>query len=461
MPSLAPKTPAIRAALAASLCLAGAQAFAADERPEWLPEGSLGVGIPTLADPAGLRSALWERGVKFQLNYVSDLLNNTRGGLRTGAAYSGRLELVVDADLEKGAGWSGAAAHANAYQIHGSGLSRSFVGNLMPVSNVEALPATRLYEAWLEQKLLDGKLAIRGGQLGADTEFLTSSYAGLFINGTFGWPTITAGDLPGGGPAYPLATPGVRFGIYPTDKISVLLGVFNGDPANPRAADPQINNRHGLNFRVSDPALAIAEAQFKYGDEKDPKGLSGVAKLGAWTHFGRFEHQRYDVAGLSLANDAAGDPRSLRGNHGVYGVIEQQVWRLADDPAKGVGVFARIAGAPSDRNLVSFYADAGVNVSGMIASRPDDSFGVAIAYAGIGDGMRGRDEDYARYNGPAFVRSSEALIEATYSAQIMSGWTMQPNVQYIIRPNGGVDPNNPARSLPNALVVGVRTALKF
>jgi len=454
---------ALTNALLASLWLAGAPALAADERPEWLPEGALGVGLPMLADPGGLRSALWERGVKLQLNYVGDLLNNARGGLRRGSAYSGRLELVVDADLEKAAGWSGAAAHANAYQIHGSGLTRSFLGNLMPVSNVEALPATRLYEAWLEQKVSDGKVALRAGQLGADTEFLTSSYAGLFINGTFGWPTITAADLPGGGPAYPLATPGVRLGLYPTDKITMLVGLFNGDPANPRAADPQVANRHGLSFRVSDPALAMAEAQVKYGDEKSPNGLSGVAKLGVWTHFGRFEDQRYDRAGLSLANPSgSGDPRSLRGNRGVYGVVEQQIHRLADDPAKGVGVFARIAGAPGDRNLVDFYADAGINVSGMIASRPDDSFGVAFAYARIGGGPRGLDRDdnvYSASKGP--VRSSEALIEATYSAQIVPGWTLQPNLQYVVRPNGGVDPDNRTRRLGGATVVGARTSLRF
>jgi len=463
MPSLATTRTTLRArAIAASLCLAGAPAFAADERPEWLPEGSLGVGLPMLADPGGLRSALWERGVKFQLNYIGDALNNARGGMRRGSAYSGRLELVIDADLEKAAGWTGAAAHANAYQIHGSGLTRSFLGNLMPVSNVEALPANRLYEAWLEQKFADGKVAVRGGQLGADAEFVTSSYAGLFINGTFGWPTITASDLPSGGPAYPLATPGVRVGFYPTDKVTVLVGLFNGDPAKPGAADPQLANRRGLSFRVSDPAFLISEAQFKYGDEKAPAGLSGVAKVGVWTHFGRFEHQRFDAAGLSLANPSgSGEARQLRGDRGVYGVVDQQVYRLADDPAKGVGVFARIAGAPGDRNLVDFYADAGINVSGMIASRPDDSFGVAFAYARISGAARGLDRDYVNYSGPAMVRSSEALIEATYAAQIAPGWTLQPNVQYVMRPNGGVDPNDPTRALRNATVFGVRSSLKF
>ena len=111
---------------------------------------------------------------------------------------------------------------------------------------------------------------MRAGQLGADTEFLSSNYASLFINSTFGWPIITAADLPSGGPAYPLATPGVRLGLYPTERLSLLLGVFNGDPAGASNPDPQVANRYGLNFRVRDPAFVISELQYKYGDDKSP-----------------------------------------------------------------------------------------------------------------------------------------------------------------------------------------------
>ena len=48
------------------------------------------------------------------------------------------------------------------------------------------------------------KLAVKVGQLAADTEFILSEGGGFFLNGTWGWPSITAADLPSGGPAYPL-----------------------------------------------------------------------------------------------------------------------------------------------------------------------------------------------------------------------------------------------------------------
>jgi len=459
-----PSTRRIATAFLTAACLVAPPAKAADAQPEWLPEGALGTSLPMLADPGGLRAALWERGVKYQVNYLGDLLSNSSGGLKRGVAYSGRLELMVDADLEKAAGWTGAAFHANAYQIHGSALSRSYIGNLMAASNLEALPSTRLYEAWIEQKFADGKLALRGGKLGADTEFLTSSYAGLFLNSTFGWPVVTAADLPSGGPSYPLATPALRLKFTPSDPVNLLIGVFNGDPAGASNPDPQVANRYGLNFRVKDPAFIISEIQYKYGDDKNPSGLSGTAKLGAWSHFGRFNDQRFDTAGLPLAKpSSSGEALRRRGDHGVYGVIDQQIYRLPDDPAKGVGLFARIGAAPGDRNLISFYADAGINAYGLIDRRPDDLFGIALAYARISPAARGFNLDDIAYNAAtAPVRSSEMVIEATYAAQIVPGWTLQPNFQYVIRPGGGVaDPNHPARALRNAAIIGVRTSLKF
>lgn len=456
----------LRSACLASVCLIGLPAFAADEKIEWLPDGSLGTAVPSLADPTGMRKALWERGIKFGLNYIGEVQGVTNGGLQRGSRYGGRLELVIDADLEKMVGWGGAAFHANAYQIHGTGISRYNLGNLLPVSNIEALPSTRLYEAWIEQKFMENKVALRFGQQGADSEFVTSNYAGLFINGTFGWPTLNAANLPSGGPAYPLATPAVRLGLYPTDSLSLLLGIFNGDPAGPGLNDPQQRDRNGLKFRTRDPAFAVGELQYKYGDDKAADSLSGVVKIGAWNHFGRFADTRYGLDGLPLASPlSSGAQRLIRGDSGVYGIVDQQVYRLADDPTKGIGVFGRLGASPGNRNLVDFYADAGINFTGLVPGRSDDAFGLAVSYASIGSGLVGLSQDTNFFTGvPAPVRSSEALLEVTYSAQIMPGWTIQPNLQYVVRPGGNVaDPADPTgtRAVRNATVIGVRSTLKY
>ena len=58
------------------------------------------------------------------------------------------------------------------------------------------------------------------------------------------------------------------------------------------------------------------------------------------------------------------------------------------------------------------------------------------------------------------VRSGETMIEMMYQAQVTPWWMLQPEVQYIIRPGGGVL-NSDGSLRPNAWVIAVRSALSF
>lgn len=417
-------------------------------------------------DPGGVRSFLSTKGVEYSFTYIGEVLGNVSGGSRRGTIYEGRLDGQFDVDLDKLLGWKGAAFHTNFYQIHGTGLSRYYLNNLMDVSGIEALPSTRLYEIWLEQTLLDGRIAVRAGQLAADTEFFVSQTAGLFVNGTFGWPEIASADLPSGGPAYPLATPAVRVKLAPNDNLSMLVGVFDGNPAGPPDdLDPQRRDRTGTNFRVNDPALLIAEGAYAYNRGKDAPGLPGTVKLGYWLLFGRFGDQRFDAGGLSLADPAGtGIARRLRGNDGIYGIIDQAIYRVPGTDDQGASVFARVSVSPSDRNLVDFYVDGGLSYKGLKPGRPNDTIGVAAAYLHISDRVRGLDRDTIAFSGsPMPVRSSEALVEVTYQAEILPGWTVQPDFQYVFRPGAGIpnprDPNG--LRIKDAAVFGIRSTIRY
>lgn len=429
------------------------------------PSPSIATSWPAIADPGGIRSMLAAGGVQFGLNYIGDVMGNASGGMRRGTIYEGRLELTLDSELEKLAGLQGLSFHLNAFQIHGTGLTRYYIGNLSQTSNIEALTSTRLYEAWFEQKLFDGKLSLRAGQLGADTEFLTSSNAGMFVNGTFGWPQIMASNLPGQGPAYPIATPGIRLKYAATDQWTLLAGLFNGDPA-PRGPDPQKANRYGLNFGLRDASLLIGEAQYAYNQDKAATG-AGTLKIGAWHHFGRFDDQRYGTDGLSLADPLSnGIARRHRGDTGLYGVVDQQIYRLpGDDPTKGVAIFARVSASPQDRNQISFYVDGGITFAGLIPGRPDDSFGASASYARISGRARGLDRDAVNFGATGYpIRDYEGQLEVTYVAQIVPGWTVQPDFQYIFHPGGNV-PNPRILSgvtpIRNAAVFGLRTTINY
>jgi porin len=181
-----------------------------------------------------LPNPLERQGVRLALTYIGESLGNVSGGPRRAGIYEGRLNGAIDVDLGTLAGWKGLAFHANVFQIHGRGLSRDYIGNLIQVSGVEARPSTRLYEAWLEQKFFNDRLALRAGQLGAtDTEFITSNYMDVFVNATYTWPTSFAINLPSGGPSPPLAAVGARVRAEPTENVKLLVAIFNGDPAGP------------------------------------------------------------------------------------------------------------------------------------------------------------------------------------------------------------------------------------
>lgn len=88
-------------------------------------------------------------------------------------------------------------------------------------------------------------------------------------------------------------------------------------------------------------------------------------------------------------------------------MIDQLIWRVPDsEEAKGVGLFGRVFGAPSDRNLLDFYADAGVTFTGMIPQRPDDSLALGLAYTRISDQVHASDVD----SGLTVVRNFEMLF---------------------------------------------------
>ena len=358
--------------------------------------------------------------------------------------------------------WQGAAFHANAYQIHGAGLSRYYVGNIFAASYIEALTSTRLYEAWIEQKLFDGKIAVKAGQLGADGDFLVTSYGQFLINSTTGWPAIFASNMPSGGPSYPLATPGVRVKFQPAGALAVLGGIYNGDPSGPGANDPQSRNRNGTNFRLRGKPLLMGEVQYQYKLGPD---LPGTVKAGAWRHFGTFNDLRFRADGLSLADPASnGIARQHKGDYGVYAMVDQLVWHVPGaDAANGIGFFSRISGNPSQQNLISFYADAGLNFKGVFAARPNDVFGGSVAYARASRQARGLDFDNISFNGGSAVRDYELGVELSYVAQVAVGWTIQPDVQFLFHPGlHAANPRDPAGNPPkNAVVVGMRSTINY
>lgn len=430
----------------------------ADVRGVGLPEPSIATSLPRdLADPHGVRSALGRGGVIFGINYIGEVFGNPTGGYQQGAVYDGRLELQVEADLGKTLGLPGLTFFANGFQIHGQSITANNLGALMPASYIEADPATRLSEIWLEQTLFQGALSVRFGQLAADTEFILTQGGTAFLNDTWGWAAMTATNMPQNGPAYPLATPGVRIALKPTDNFTTLIGVFNGNPAGscPAEADPQECNPYGLDFSLDAPPLLIAEAAYRYNQQ--PGQLAGTIKIGGYRNFGMYEFQHVITGGVHLSF-AQEQELFTDGDYGLYALFDQMIYRLpGGGDAKGVSIFGRVIAGP-ERNPVNAYWEAGMTFTGLHAARPDDTLGIGFAYTGISPRVSNAQEADHK----PVIASHEALLELCYTAQIVPGFTVQPDFQYFWNPGGHApDPNDPATPIPDAAVFGLRSTLNY
>lgn len=409
-------------------------------------------------DWGGARTKLSDQGVAFGGNYIGEVFGNPSGGIRQGIVQNGRLELALDIDFQPLVGLEGGSFHANSYYLNGSQLSTGKIGNLLTISNIEAYNTLRLFDLWYQQQFLGGKVSLRFGQLAADDEFFISDYGATFINGTFGWPDLVSANIASGGPAFPLAAPGVRLMVNPLDQVSLLAAVFDGDPGD-GSPNPQKKNSSGTRIDLARGALSIFEADYKLNQEKEAKGLPGTFKLGGW------------YATKTYPDIRTGNPSPNAGDWGVYFVADQMVWRkptlaheakdmksVASSNApndEGLGLFWRIGGSPADRNAIQFYTDGGLNFKGLFPGRDEDVLGLGVAYAKISDNLR--DLDLAPNDSD---RDYEIALEATYQAKITPWWTLQPDVQYIINPGGNTNPGD-TRAIPNAVVIGMRSTINF
>jgi porin len=437
-------------------------------------KGDYGTG-----DWLGVRTQLEDKGVKISGGYTAEGWGNTTGGLKTGAVYTGILDFGATLDFEKLVGWKGARVRTRWLWLSGRDASKELVGNFLTISNIAGFNTLRMGELWFQQDLfphgdngLPG-LSLRVGQMMADSEFVISDYGALFTNGTFGWPAFLYTNIPGGGPAYPMGTLGVRVAVNPWEWMTLQSAVFQG---NVFAQDV---NRHGFRWDLNADQgyFWINELQVRWNQRDDARGLPGQAKFGAWFHTADSADPFFDEDGVPLADeDSSGNPETHPWNYGFYWILDQTLYREPGEAVaaagigkdgksvfsskaseqteekasnQGLGWFGRIAFGPQNRNFVGLYFDTGVVYMGLIPTRDNDQVGVGFVYAQLTNGARRTLElEGSRQVG------AEMVLEFTYKA-ILTPWLyIQPDAQFIINPGATQD-------LRNAFVLGGRVSINF
>jgi porin len=436
-----------------------------------------------LGDWGGLRTSLKEHGVDFEFVYFGAVPSNVGGGIKQGSVYEGAFMMLMDLYSDKLAGYEGGQFHVGGLSIHnGPEFSANYVGDLNKVSLLDFPDNLNLWELWYEQKFLDGKVALKFGQLAIDRDFIVSDYynslAGIsLLNQTFFFPTMAFNvwDQPyfpvgyHGLASTPYGAPGVRLRVDPSPYLYLQVGAYDGYPDRTRG-DVRIN----LNDKEG--ALIYAEATVRINQAKDAEGPPGNLKLGGYYHTDDF----YDIyqgsfnafdnyvasKGIPLPPISPGPASTHSGNYGIYFLADQTLWREVgkEDPAQqGLVGFFRVAGAPADRNLASWGIDGGLVYKGLIPTRDWDTLALAASYLHISDDLRRAQGDInatlAGFGVPAAFPERadyEAVLELSYKAQLTAWWTLQPSVQRVFHPGGRV-----LQDIPDAWAVIVQTVFRF
>ena len=126
----------------------------------------------------------------------------------------------------------------------------------------------------------------------------------------------------------------------------------------------------------------------------------------------------------------------------AFGIIFLILWFFGGIIGAVIGV------ANDDVNSVSSFFGASLVGTGVVAARPDDQLGLAVAVAEIGG--KGRQLIVDAGGDPA---NREINIELTYYADITEWLSLQPDLQWIIAPGGD-------EAVDDAFVAGLRLQLK-
>ena len=345
---------------------------------------------------------------------IIDSLANVSGGLRRGGGVLKKLDLSASYDAAFGLEPVNAYTSLQATDGH---FSEMHVGEAQAISNIEAVPALRLFEAWV--RVESDALWAKAGLIDLNAEFDVQQVGRLFLNASHGIGPDFSQTGANGPSIFPTAAGGIVMGME-SDALSARMGLFDaiaGEPAHPRRTVLRLPGRHGL--------LLVGEVDRKFG--------AGELQLGAWAYTSRFD--------AITRRDPSGYPSRLRGNQGVYAQVER---RLAGrESGHRLDGWVRVGVARAAINPIKVYAGGG-----LVHSDGDTSIGLAIAHARLGHpALR------AGLTANQALRTAETNIELSYRRRVADWLEIQPDVQLVLNPGW-----SPSR---HAFIAGFRLAVSF
>lgn len=381
--------------------------------------------------------------VETHLAYTGEVVGVASGGVGRGAVYLDNVDVTVTLKGDSLVQGTGLTAHIHGLGTQGGNPS-ALVGDAQITSNIEAPPAWRIYEAWLQYGWSRASLLV--GLYDLNAEFDVNRTGSLFLNSSHGIGASFGASGSNGPSIFPVTSLAARLRVRVSSKTYVQAAVMDGVPGRPSEPGATV-----VRFAEGDGVLLAAELGMFFGasgpssealvDRTVPVDACGTLTVGGWAY-------STELREWPTVHTPSGVRRS-GGSVGFYALAEGQLYRESGTEAQGLSAFGRVGWANDRHNRFGGYTGSGVVYTGLLPGRGEDRAGVAVASA---------------YNGAAYkvaqrragrpVTDAEINLEFTYAAAITPWFTLTGDVQYVFNPN--TDP-----SLPNALFVGLRAAVEL
>jgi porin len=406
-------------------------------------------------DWGGYRERLFASGIEVFGFYNSILNGNVAGGIHPRhATYVDDAWLGFKFDLEKLVSWRGGLFVVSGINRNGDDLTTRYVGSIFSTQQSVGGQRPFLYQVYLQQKLLDGRLRAKLGRFSASDDFNASPLYGYSVNnGIDGDIRNVLFDTRFS--AYPFAVWAAVLLYDPTPEFNVKLGIFQ------TSDDMFENDDNGLNWGIEGSDGYTAIAQFGWSPQffkqpvyatvadtkttaRDGKTTDAVVMKGYpghyWIGFTYSEWDLYPRFGGGFEDHS----------YGFYAHADQMVYQETPGSDEGLTIFVASGYYPQTQiSIVPFQVNVGLNYKGLFPCRDRDHTMLHFIYGDL-------SRDYARSvrRPGGHVAESEKVIEIAHRFQLTPWSYFQPDLQYVIDPGGTGD-------IPNALVIGAQMGFTF
>jgi porin len=382
-----------------------------------------------LGDWGGVRPYLFERGVRFDFQYISDNLANVHSDRNDRFVSWDRVRGTVDIDFGALIGQAGWYFHATALWQNGGHLG-TYLGLLTSPSGVSSSHTFRLDSWWLEKRWFDERLTIRLGQFAGQDFYGAQHYAVSFIFEPMGY---ALGNLFTDFESFdPPSTPAAEVRVVPLEYLYVKSMVIAED------RDPFSHNPTGLVPQFHGGTVIVSEIGFTPGKKASSvrafdnvetrKGYSGLYQFDASYNPGDFR---------------AATGKRESGNYLLYWMASQALWRVDPNGAKGLDATFAYDWSPPDINRNNTLLMAGLRFNEPLPLPIHNTMSLGYVRNHLSSDFR--PNSVTTWN-------TEHGLEFNILLDVAPMILLQPVLQYYANVGGGSE---------SAVVVGFRTKVEL